>query len=322
MAEQHELLVERILNAMGLTQQLTGHELASEGLSGARTYRVWFDGHEAVLKATGPEAEAWVRERARRELSFYRVLAGQIPLLVPEVLGRADDDIVGTCLLLERYIPSPPPAQWPAREIIEVARQLAGLHAAFWSRHEQLRAHAWLRDLRAPTNEETISQAQLAWRALGSSDPLGELFAPDVYRMLDRGLARLPALDATIRSFPSTLCHGDCHLRNVLRDEHGHLLWTDWAEVGVGAGPADLSFLIQRANVEGADLSLKELSTVYHDQLADAVDPPISLGAIHRVVDAFELRTLLLDWPHYLGWASTETVSNLLARIHTLAAHS
>jgi Ser/Thr protein kinase RdoA (MazF antagonist) len=317
MAEQHELLIERIFASMGLTQQLSGQELTSEGLSGSRTYRVWFDGHDAVLKVTVPEAQPWVRDRAQRELFFYRTLATHVPLRVPELLGSCDDKVVGTCLLLERYI-ALSPRHWPSDEAIEVAQQLASLHRAFWNKQEDLSEYAWLRDLRAPAEAEAILGAHEAWRTLARSERFSALFDSDVHDMLDSGLARVPALDAVIRAFPATLCHGDCHLGNVLQDEHGHLLWADWSEVGVGAGPADLSFLIQRANAEGASFSIDTLSAAYHRQLVKAIDPPISLEEIQRLMDVSELRTRLIEWPHYLGGALAESVSTLLRRIDDL----
>lgn len=319
MAKGHATVIGRISEAMGLSGRLAGHKLTSEGISGSRIYRVWFDGRDAVLKVTDPEAAPLVRERARRELSFYRALSNQIPVRVPELLGSCDHDVIGTCLLLGRYNPPPPSTQWPVDDAVEVARQLARLHAAFWDKREQLHKYAWLRQLRARADEKAIEQAQDAWRALGRADRFSALFSPDVYRMLDSGLACVPRLDATIQAFPATLCHGDCHLGNLLRDEEGRLLWADWAEVGIGAGPTDLSFLIQRANADGARFSVDELAAAYHSQLVEGIAQPVSLDGIRRVMDAFELRTRLLDWPHYLSWASAQTVSDMLARIGILA---
>jgi Ser/Thr protein kinase RdoA (MazF antagonist) len=320
--EQHALIIGRIFDAMGLTHQLTGQELTSEGLSGSRTYRVWFDGHDAVLKVTDPQAASWVRERGQRELSFYRILASQVPLLVPELLGSTDDAVVGTCLLLKRYISIRSTMAWPADDVLELARQIASLHAAFWEKDDELAQYPWLRDLHAAADAEAIFQAHDAWRALTRSERLSALFSPDIHRMLDGGLARVPALDAVIQAFPATLCHGDCHLGNILRDEHGHLLWADWSEVGVGAGPTDLSFLIQRANAEGASLSIDTLTAAYHRQLLKATKKPISLHAIQQVMEAFELRMRLLEWPHYLGGSSVEGMSAMLARITVLMART
>jgi hypothetical protein len=305
---------------MGVERHVVGHQLIGEGMSGSRAYRVSFGGHEAVLKVTDPEAPSWVLARARRELSFYLTLASHIPLRVPELLAGRDDDAVGICLFLATYAPTPPPAQWPADDAVEVARQLARLHASFWGSTGRLASYTWLRQPPARTGEEAISHARDEWRALGRSDHFRALFSTDTYLALDSGLERIPTLDAAIQVLPVTLYHGDCHVGNLLRDPQARFVWADWSEVGIQVGPTDLSFLIQRANAEGARFSIDELSAAYHNQLVEAIGQAISLDVIRRVMDAYELRARLLEWPYYLGWATAETVSDMLARIETLAA--
>ena len=320
MANERPSAIGRIFEAMGLTHRVTGHELTSKGISGSRVYRVWFGGHDAVLKVTDPEAPPWVLQRARRELSFYHTLASQVPLRAPELLGSCDDGVVGPCLLLARYDPTPPPAQWPADDATEVARQLARLHASFWGATRQLAAYTWLRRPPAHTDEEAIIHARDEWRALGRSGRFSALFSTDTYLALDSALACIPTLDTAIQALPVTLYHGDCHVGNLLRDPQGRFVWTDWSEVGIEVGPTDLSFLIQRANAEGARFSVDELSAAYHNQLVEATGQAISLDVIRRVMDASELRSRLLEWPYYLGWATAEMVSDMLAQIGILVA--
>jgi len=309
-----------LLDCMGIERVATRYELAGEGISGSRTCRVWFGDEGTVLKITGPASPPWVLARARRELCFYHVLAGSVPLRVPALLGACDDERAGICLLLAGYEPAPPATGWSADDAAEIARQLAGFHACFWGAGERLAGHTWLRQPEAQTDEQTILHAREQWAALGRLPRFSSLFTAETCRALDRAMVRVGALDATIHAFPVTLCHGDCHLGNVLRDEEGHFVWADWAEVGMGAGPADLSFLIQRANAGGARFSVDELSSVYHRQLIEALGEPISLDEIRRVMDAQELRTRLLEWPHYLGGASPALLSDMLARIALLVA--
>lgn len=52
-----------------------------------------------------------------------------------------------------------------------------------------------------------------------------------------------------------TLCHGDCHLDNLLRDPDGRLIWADWQEARKGYGPSDLAFCLQRAEATGAAIA-------------------------------------------------------------------
>jgi Ser/Thr protein kinase RdoA (MazF antagonist) len=310
----------QLLDCMAIGRAATRHELIGEGISGSCTYRVWFGDQGALLKVTAPASSPWVLARARRELLFYRVLAGTVPLRVPALLGACDDDQVGICLLLSRYEPPPPAAEWLAEDVAEVARQLAGLHACFWGEGERLAAHAWLRQPEAQTSEQAIRCAREQWAALSRMPRFSSSFTAGTWRALDGAMACVSALDATIGAFPTTLCHGDCHLGNVLRDRSGQLVWADWSEVGLGAGPADLSFLIQRANADGARFSADELSAVYHRQLVEAIGSVVSLDAVRCVIDAQALRTRLLEWPHYLGGASPALLSDMLARIALLAA--
>ena len=309
-----------LLRRMGIERELTSFELAGEGISGSRTCRVWFGDEGAMLKVTSPMSPPWVLGRARRELSFYRTLAGTIPLRVPALLGACDDEQAGVCLLLARYRPARPAAEWLADDAVEIARQLARFHAAFWGGGMRLAAHTWLRQPSARTEEQTICHAREQWDTLAHLPRFSSSFTAQAWRALDRAMERVGALDATVRTFPATLCHGDCHLDNVLRDETGQLVWADWSDVGVGAGPGDLSFLIQRANADGARFSVDVLSAVYHQQLVESMGAVISLDAIRRVMDALELRTRLLDWPHYLGGASPPLLSSMLARIERLVA--
>jgi hypothetical protein len=309
-----------VLDCMGLDRQATRYELAGEGISGSRTCHVWFGGEGALLKVTGPTSPPWVLERARRELSFYRTLAGTLPLRVPVLLGACDDEQAGICLLLAGYEPTAPAAAWPVADAAEVARQLALLHARFWGAGEWLAGHTWLRRPAGQTDEQAILHAREQWAALSRLPRFSSLFTPGARRTLDGAMGRVGALDATIHAFPVTLCHGDCHLGNVLRDETGQFVWADWAEVGLGAGPADLSFLIQRANADGARFSVDELCSVYHLQLVAAIGEAVSLDVIRRVMDAQELRTRLLEWPYYLGGASPALLSGMLARIALLVA--
>jgi aminoglycoside phosphotransferase (APT) family kinase protein len=130
----------------------------------------------------------------------------------------------------------------------------------------------------------------------------------------------IAAVDAIIRSWPVALCHGDCHRDNFLRDNQGNLVWADWQEVGVGAGPEDLSFFWQRAAAAGDALPVEQMLVIYHERLQAQTGAAISLPAVQRVARASELRTTLLHWPFYLQQASVAQIVRLLQRIEQLLA--
>ena len=67
-----------------------------------------------------------------------------------------------------------------------------------------------------------------------------------------------------------TLCHGNDHLDNLLRDQDGTLIWADQQEVGIGYGPNDLTFLIQHAETNGANIAHDSVITTYCTALETA----------------------------------------------------
>ena len=112
-----------------------------------------------------------------------------------------------------------------------------------------------------------------------------------------------------------TLCHGDCHLDNLLRDQEGHLIWADWQEVGIGYGPSDLSFFLQRAEANGAAIAHDLVVTAYCTALEAAGVAGVSEHAITSAMKESERRTRLLYWPDYMNNATSEAMAHHLARI-------
>ena len=72
-----------------------------------------------------------------------------------------------------------------------------------------------------------------------------------VMSLLVRGVQALAHHAARIETFPSTLCHGDCHMGNLLRDAHNGLVWADWQEVGTGHTARDRRLRDERSGGRG-----------------------------------------------------------------------
>jgi hypothetical protein len=310
-------------------QAVVGYQELTGGISGSHTYRVSLARDTVILKVTLAASEpgaahshAQAYDRARREVLFYRTLAQQIPLRLPDVLSSYLDDAFGCCLLLAAYRPAAPAEAWQPQDYDEVARQLAHFHARFWGATEALARWSWLRVLLhhgARTGSLEIERAEGAWRDAGSQPRLQGVFTGEAYRTLAAAFQLLPKADGIGSSFPTTLCHGDCHIGNLLCDLDGELVWADWQEVGLGRGPEDLSFLAQRARAAGGVVPEKRVMSVYQRCLEDETGQEIPLDGVQQVTDAFELRTLLLQWPFYLGYLSADQVSDLVERIGVLA---
>ncbi len=146
-----------------------------------------------------------------------------------------------------------------------------------------------------------------------------DVLTPRRRQAIEALLRQIATIEAAVRAFPPTLCHGDCHIGNLLRDRDGHLVWADWQEVGIGRGPEDLSFLLQQAWFEGAAVSLDEVAEAYRERLERALGRNFSLSAIIAVMHAAELRTRLLEWPAYLKHAPEAALAQILDRIQYLA---
>ncbi len=305
---------------MHINSTVTDYDVLTGGVSGSHTYRLEFETDTVILKVTLARSEPYVFQRAKREFKFYQTLADCMPLQVPQMLSGYADCAFGICILLTAYQPLGSSMACQAQDYDEVAKQLASLHALFWGKTDALSQYSWLRKSPLGTDKTEIQHALDAWRNLRNQRRLRNIFQAGSYESLCHKLECISTIDAVIRSLPTTLCHGDCHLGNLLRDGQGKLIWADWQEVGLGHGPEDLSFFFQRAFHASRIIPVERVIAVYQEHLEAQTGDRISQSAIERVVDGSELRTSLLQWPFYLQQASVEQISSLLNRIEVLAS--
>lgn len=312
--EKHFQELEYFLHKMQRSpKHLKNFQVLRGGISGATTYRLQMTDEELVCKIVRTESEAGVLERARREMLFYQTLAPRLPIRVPQVISSIYD-VEGIGLLLAAYQPSPAPAQWQKFDYEEVARQLGELHTTFWENTEQLTSYSWLRRHKENISLPQIQQASAIWQHIQ------EAFDFDLhsYQRIVCLLSLMPQVEKQLAGFALTLCHGDCHSENVLKNEQGELIWADWQEVGPGLGPADLSFFRQRAFFAGGTIP-DEMITIYYEHLGTHIKQTFSPETLQRVMDVLEVRGWLLDWPPFLRQASSERHVQLLDRISLLS---
>jgi Ser/Thr protein kinase RdoA (MazF antagonist) len=296
-----------------------GFGVLQGGISGAYTYHLHLAGKDAVLKIVVPGADPQVLVRGRREAAFYRDLAPRIPLRVPHVLGL-DADANSVALLLAAYRPAPRASEWAKQDYLTVAEQLARLHAIYWNATESLPGLTWLRPLPEHTSAESVRQASTCWRALAAEPRFAGVLSAQDERWIGEMLSHVDALDAVIQCLPMTLCHGDCHSGNLLRDPDDRWVWADWQEVRVGCGPEDLSFFFQRARAAGGNVPEEAAIAVYHERLVSETGHLVPLAAVRQVIAASELRTEALHWPPFLFHFSTDALAAMLRRMRALAA--
>ncbi|MFL5731596.1 MAG: aminoglycoside phosphotransferase family protein [Chloroflexia bacterium] len=316
----HENIIAHALQALGTMSMCDfTYELLTGGVSQSFTYALNLGKDALVLKATLPGSASEVMGRAQREALFYHHLAGRVPLRVPRVLDTNVGDEVGRSpvyILMARYQPSQPPGEWREGQFVEAAGQIASLHAAFWDRTGDLRELPWLkREQQTPifAPDRAVEGAQSYWRDLQQAKPAGAV--PDALETLQN----LRSLRAILRSFPLTLCHGDCHAGNVLVDGDGGMVWADWQDVGLGRGPVDLSFFMERSYFAGAAVPHASVIRAYREALEAATGQPFPEPEVRHAMVAAELLSWLLAWPPFLPWASAEQLSRVLQRVAHLA---
>lgn len=288
------------------------------GSSGSFVCGLNLDGGRVVLKVTPPGQEQSLMERAHREVRFYRDLAEQVPLSVPRVLGLDYDEARGATVLVSAYEPALPPERWTKQDYIEVARQLGRFHAAFWSETATTALPGWLRAKSAVTAAR-CRDAAARWRMLSERADLHDSLEPYL-RKLRQLLVNIPALEAQMATLPPTLCHGDCHTGNLLRDSDGEWIWADWQEVRFGPGVDDLSFLWERA------FAASEASPPY-DAMVQAYVAGLAVASLSpeevaRNLAWAELKSWLVEWPGYLGFLPATSFQRVLQRIATLIDRS
>jgi hypothetical protein len=290
-------------------------ELLSGGVSGAATYQVHGLPEPCVLKVIAAKSPEHVRTRGQREIYFYNELAAHIPLHTPNVLASLIE-LSGYCaLLLTAYAPVKPANELNNAEFNEIAEQLAGFHAVYWNRTEQLDNFSWIERPKVVDLTHDASYASEIWRTLARQPQFRELLTGSRLRDIEAALAEITTKSEYGSETVMTLCHGDCHLENLLRDGEGHLIWADWQEVRISHGPGDLTFLIQRAEANGATIAHDIMIRTYCKALAAAGVKDVNETAVKSAMHESEKRTRLLYWPDYMINATPETMAHHLRRI-------
>ena len=239
-----------------IKEALSAHlELLSGGVSGAATYRVHGLTEPCVLKIIAAESAAYVRARGYREIRFYNELAARIPLHTPRVLGSLTEESGFCALLLAAYTPIKPARELDDAEFTEIAKQLASFHAAYWNRTDQLDTLSWLEKPKPLNLTNDVRHAYETWQVLARQPQLIEVLTKATLGEIESALVEVSTKPEYDSDTAMTLCHGDCHLDNLLRNQEGRLLWADWQEVRIGYGPSDLTFLLQRAEANGVDIA-------------------------------------------------------------------
>jgi Ser/Thr protein kinase RdoA (MazF antagonist) len=166
-----------------------------------------------------------------------------------------------------------------------------------------------------PDMTHDARHARETWLALAQRPQFHDVLTETVLHAIEAALVDISTTPEYGSDTAMTLCHGDCHLDNLLRDQDGQLIWADWQEVCIGYGPSDLTFFLQRAEADGAAIAHDSVVTAYCTALEAAGVAGVSERAVTGAMHESERRTRLLYWPDYMRDVTTEAMAHHVTRI-------
>ncbi|MBS0386212.1 MAG: phosphotransferase [Proteobacteria bacterium] len=278
----------------------------------SKSYRLaldWngFDGPaSAIAKCPSQDANTRAIARALKcytlELGWYRELASQVQVACPRCLHleSANDDL-DFVLLLEDLAPAQPGDQLAGANVkqIETAlKQAARLHAPFWS-NGRANAYEWLR----PT-ENSTSMIRTLLPALYPHfrERYAERLSADILEMGEAFVARL---DAYLGRAPAaaTLQHRDFRVDNILfTPDHERAYVVDWQTLGIGAGAADVAYLV------GTSVADPEVRAREERRLVELYAKELALLGVNADADAL--------WREYRLYAFSGFLMAVLASMN------
>jgi thiamine kinase-like enzyme len=224
---------------------------------------------ELVLKEPQGTTRAGMAGAGRREVSFYRSLAEQIPIEIPTLLA---DQPNGEWLVFERIQTGTPSDKWNADQYLAAIDNLVSLHDRFWSLEEDLEIYNWLGRPLTRDFEVYIQAASTGLQRLLDRGTLPIFDQKPVYlSMLEDLVKQAGDIAQELKNIPSTLIHGDYWPGNLLMAPAEKLVTYDWQHVSIGPSILDLVKFCQASRWHFAPLPLSqaEITGRYRSQLAN-----------------------------------------------------
>ncbi len=290
-----------------------------------------------VLKRGVSHAGAILSGSARREASFYRTLASQLPVRTPHLLLTADD-IIGepsvplvVCAsnslavnwdemcgnsdwVLMEALPSEmvwPRASWTGEHYRLALQALADLHATWWGQPPDPADYPWVW---TPTGHHTdglVREARAGLIEIEQAPWLEQLFSKERLHAWLRVLDDPPCLLDLLVRMPQTLIHGDYWPGNIAIRADGPAVF-DWQLVGVGAAAYDLACFHSSSRwwFGRIPMSLVEIRNHYLKCLSERLDERVDRYSFDMAMDAARAWRFAVLWPPVIA----ENHAGLLAR--------
>lgn len=284
-------LIARVAREFGISIDALGRQDDARSGAGVHPARTR-DGLAAYLKLTPARLGSGMLDSARREVSFYQRLAGQVQVSTPPLLGALDTD-AGIALLLAAAGTQVNVESWSDQAWAALGRDLARLHA-----------------FPVPAQDRSGQD----WLVKSMSEPLSAeitAFWREVLPELPELLASRDAMRAALAAQPVAFIHGDCHTGNIVHGRDG-LVFCDWQSAGPGRASADLAHLSVRATPAGVTIPRSMITAYLQGRGSDAAD-------LERALVPAELAVFVFQWPPYAIYNSQAGIERVYRRTRLLA---
>ncbi len=202
------------------------------------------------LHSSHPETVQTARrlQLYRREYSFYRQMAPDVPLRSPALLyGDFDDGDHRFVLVLEdlRGMASVDQIDGAnAAQATTAARAIARMHGRYWNRVDQPPV-AGFRDAATPERRRLVQHVYQA-SLPAAFERLGDLFPEPMRRLAESYGHRIVEHNEAVAAGPLTFCHGDFRLDNMFfgAEDSDDFAVVDWQVCGVRSGLYDVAYFL------------------------------------------------------------------------------
>lgn len=175
----------------------------------------------------------------QREHHFYRVLAPELTIRVPQAIVNIADP---PCLVLEDLAPATAGDHVAGATLDQAERAVDVLarHHAAWFQHPLLAEQSWLPGLDDPSILTIAPTFEIGWPVF--LERYGTELAPRSLRWCEQFVERIPTWIASHVDDPYTLTHGDFRLDNLFFGDDGAVSVIDWQLCMRAPGQADLVY--------------------------------------------------------------------------------
>ena len=251
------------------------------------------------------------RKQYRNEFDFYQICSNKNFDFIPEVIFQTsyDDEML---IIMKKYIPIKV-EEWDENLQKSAMELCANINAvdttdfiSIFQDHDKKIANANDGDDKGE-DPYPLSLSYQNWVNLQKKFPehIDAVLLKEMYENFDN-------IDIYTgkQTIPETLCHGDYHPQNFLKNGD-KLIICDWQAVGIGKGIGDIAFFISRGIDMGLKVDRDKLIADYYEALLKYTNIKVDVYDLHKNVAANEFGVSFRFWAHYLENSDIDRVLNI-----------